>query len=293
MEKHSVSSHLLWALAIAMAGGLGSGSALACDKDCEYSIDALSTAARNSKQPVAPGKGGTVVVQYGAGIPVLKCRPLNFCSLQLQPGERPIEDPTLGDSVLWSAALRVSGSESNPHVRIVIKPDTNATQTSLIVATNKRFYDVQLVKSDTEYTHVLAFSYPAEETARNRAKIAKLNANNAAKSKRIKAAQARKSVSVGNKQVYVGKLDFGYKISGRAPFKPTRVFNDGRKTFIDLPENYRGEKPIFLAVGRHASDEIVNSRWSGNRLTIDRVVAGGNLVRGVGGRAEKIKIKRK
>ena len=269
----------------------------ACDKGCEETIDDLSASARNSNQSVAQGRNNSVVVQYGAGVPVLKCRPLNFCSLQLQPGEVPIEDLALGDSVLWSAQVRVSGSAERPNVRILIKPDDKATQTSLLVATNKRFYDIQLIKSDIDYTNVLAFTYPQEVAALNRTRIANLNAkaakSAAAKKKRVAADHARKSVPVGNKTVHVAKLDFDYKVSGKTKFKPIRVFNDGKKTYIDLPENYSGEKPVFLASGTQAASEIVNSRWSGNRLTVDRVIEAGSLVRGVGGRAEKISIKRK
>ncbi len=271
---------------------LQSGSALACDANCESEIDTLSTEARNSNQSVARGRNKSVVVQYGAGIPVLKCRPLNFCSLQLQPGETPVEDPTLGDSVLWDAQVRVSKNSANPQVRIVIKPDEKATQTSLLVATDKRFYDVQLIKSDTEYTHVLAFTYPTEIAAANRAKITALANAKARKNSQIKAARARKSIPVDKKSVHISKLNFNYQIRGKAPFKPTRVFHDGRKTYIDLPDGYLGEKPIFLAGNSAKTNEIVNSRWSGKRLTVDRVITSGTLVRGVGGRAQKISIKK-
>ena len=277
--------------------GISGTAAYACDAQCEDTIDALSEAARKRDQSVAQGRNNSVVVQYGAGVPVLKCRPLNFCSIQLQPGEVPIEDLALGDTVLWSAEVRVSGSAAKPTVRILIKPDQKATQTSLLVATDKRFYDIQLLKSETDYTNVLAFTYPQETAARNTARIAQLNAKKAAtraaNNKRVAADHARKSVPVGNKNVYVGKLDFNYKISGKTKFKPVRVFNDGRKTYLDLPDNYRGEKPVFLASGPKDSNEIVNSRWAGNRLTIDRVFDAGTLVQGVGGRAQKITITRR
>lgn len=277
--------------------GLSGSAAHACDAECEDTIDALSEAARKRDQSVAQGRNNSVVVQFGAGVPVLKCRPLNFCSLQLQPGEVPIEDLALGDTVLWSAEVRVAGSAAKPTVRILIKPDQNATQTSLLVATNKRFYDIQLLKSETDYTNVLAFTYPQETAARNTARIAQLNAKKAAtraaKDKRVAADHARKSVPVGKKNVYVGALDFNYQISGKTKFKPVRVFNDGRKTFIDLPPNYRGEKPVFLATGTKASNEIVNSRWAGNRLIVDRIFDAGSLVQGVGGRVQKIQISRR
>lgn len=286
--SHIKSAFLLSATILAFQ----SGAAFACDSNCEDKIDELSNEARNSNQSVAQGRNKSVVVKYGAGIPVLKCRPLNFCSIQLQPGETPVEEIALGDNVLWDAQVRVSKSTTNPQVRIVIKPDESATQTSLLVATDKRFYDVQLIKSDTEYTQVLAFTYPAEIEAANKAKIAALAKAKARKNSQRKAARAKKSIPVNKKSVHVSKLNFNYSIGGKAPFKPTRVFHDGRKTYIDLPEGYLGEKPVFLAGNSSKTNEIVNSRWNGKRLTIDRVISSGTLVRGVGGRAQKISIKK-
>ena len=90
----------------------------------------------------------------------------------------------------------------------------------------------------------------------------------------------------------VDKLNFNYRVTGKAPFKPTRVFNDRKKTYIDLPEGYSGEKPVFFAGDTKSSKEVVNSRWKGNRLEIDRVIATGTLILGVGRKADKITIKR-
>lgn len=262
----------------------------ACDENCEDTIDKISQEARFKEQSVARGENGAAVLEYGAGIPVLKCRPLNFCSIQLQPGEIPIEDITLGDSLLWDASLRVSGTQDEPNVRIVIKPDELATQTSLIITTDRRFYDIQLIKSNTDYTNTLSFIYPADIKKKNADVMAKLIAaqlKNSALEAQIKDAN---SIDVGATRAEIGSLDFNYFIRGNTQFKPTRVFNDGVKTYIDLPEKYLGEKPIFLAGTTEKLNEIVNTRWNNNRLTVDRIFENGMLVHGVGGRAKKIKI---
>jgi len=274
--------------------------ARACDAECEARIDALAGAAKARDQSVAMGRNNAVVLQHGAGIPVLKCRPLNFCAVQLQQGEFLVEDLALGDTVLWAAELRVVGSRENPLVRVMIKPDAAATQTSLTIPTNRRFYDIQLIRSDTDYTPVMAFTYPEDEEAARRDRIAREAAERRAAQVAIAVEEARQGIRVGPREMFAGDLDFDFDISGKAPFRPTRVFTDGRKTWIDLPERYRGEKPAFLHDGPGRKAEAsVNMRWTGlgetgraNRLEIDRVITGGQLVIGVGNRARKITVKR-
>ena len=272
---------------------IAAAPASACDPACQARIDKLANDAKARNQSVARGINNTVVVQHGAGIPVLKCRALHLCTIQLQPGEVLREGLALGDTVLWSAELRVSGTEIDPLVRIVVKPDEAATQTSLVIATDRRFYDIQLVRSDTEYTPVMAFAYPADEAAATRARIAKEDAQRLEQETEVAIEEARQSIKVGARDVFAGDLDFGFDIRGKAPFRPTRVFTDGRKTWIDLPDRYRGERPIFLAdsTGK-TSQAVVNTRWNGNRLEIDRVITGGALVVGVGRKAQKIVIRR-
>ena len=272
---------------------IAAAPASACDPACQERIDKLANDAKARNQSVARGINNTVVVQHGAGIPVLKCRALHLCTIQLQPGEVLREGLALGDTVLWSAELRVSGTEIDPLVRIVVKPDEAATQTSLVIATDRRFYDIQLVRSDTEYTPVMAFAYPADEAAATRARIAKEDAQRLEQETEVAIEEARQSIKVGARDVFAGDLDFGFDIRGKAPFRPTRVFTDGRKTWIDLPDRYRGERPIFLADGTgKTSQAVVNTRWNGNRLEIDRVITGGALVVGVGRKAQKIIIRR-
>ena len=280
--------------------GFCTAPALACDAECEARIDKLAGEAKARDQSVAMGRNNAVVLQHGAGIPVLKCRPLNFCAIQLQQGEFLLEDLALGDTVLWAAELRVVGSRENPLVRVMVKPDAAATQTSLTIPTNRRFYDIQLVRSDTDYTPVMAFTYPADEEAARRDRIAQDAAERRAAQVEIAVEEARQSIRVGPREMFAGDLDFNFDISGKAPFRPMRVFTDGRKTWIDLPERYRGEKPAFLHDGPGRKAEAsVNMRWtrqgdtgSSNRLEIDRVITGGTLVIGVGTRAHKVIIKR-
>jgi type IV secretory pathway VirB9-like protein len=48
---------------------------------------------------------------------------------------------------------------------------------------------------------------------------------------------------------YLGDLSFDYDVSGSASWKPVRVYNDGRKTIIEMPGTMeQTEAPTLLVV---------------------------------------------
>ena len=98
---------------------------------------------------------------------------------------------------------------------------------------------------------------------------------------------------------YLGNLNFAYSVSGDAPWKPVRVFNDGAKTIIQMPETMaQTEAPTLLAIrekgGLFADDEqvIVNYRVQSNRYVVDGLPEKVILVAGVGSDQDKITIER-
>ena len=99
---------------------------------------------------------------------------------------------------------------------------------------------------------------------------------------------------------YLGELSFEYELSGTAPWKPVRVYNDGRKTIIELPGTMQQtEAPSLLVVrkegGPFSDDEtvIVNYRVQGNRYIVDAVFDRAILIAGVGGSQDRITIARR
>ena len=58
----------------------------------------------------------------------------------------------------------------------------------------------------------------------------------------------------------LSRLNFGYALKGRASWKPTQVYDDGKQTFIRLPESTAtGEMPILL-VRKASGNVLVNYR---------------------------------
>jgi type IV secretion system protein VirB9 len=169
---------------------------------------------------------------------------------------------------------------------LIIKPLDVGLETSLVVTTNRRTYHLRLRSHRTEYMPRVAFSYP-EVTA---AKWAALQ--------RAEAVE-RKTNTIPQTGEYLGNLDFGYRISGRATWKPTRVYNDGSKTIIEMPQAMvQTEAPTLLAVRESGvplvKDEqvMVNYRLQGTRYIVDTLFDKAILIAGTGRGQKKIVIER-
>jgi type IV secretion system protein VirB9 len=98
---------------------------------------------------------------------------------------------------------------------------------------------------------------------------------------------------------YLGDLSFDYTLSGSASWKPVRVFNDGRKTIIQMPRSMeQTEAPTLLVVRRDgglfrdAETVMVNYRVQGDRYIVDTVFDKAILIAGVGSGQDRVTITR-
>jgi type IV secretion system protein VirB9 len=240
-----------------------------------------------SVKPV-PGPDGTIRFLYGQSQPSIVCAVLQVCDVELEPGEQ-VSSVNLGDAVRWLVEPALSGSGEDAIQHLVIKPLDVGLETSLMVTTNRRTYHLRLRSHRTEYMPRIAFSYPESADAKW-----------AAMKKRTVAAQVRKEAPGSTTNEYLGKLDFSYRVSGNAPFKPTRVYNDGVKTIIEMPSTFsQGEAPTLLVVRDSGSafkkdDQVmVNYRVQDGRYIVDTLFEKAVLVAGVGVGQRKITIERR
>jgi len=68
----------------------------------------FSASWRAQQNGAAPGPDGRVLFAFGAGLPTVVCAPLRVCLIELQPGEKLVGEPQIGDSVRWNVAPRHS-----------------------------------------------------------------------------------------------------------------------------------------------------------------------------------------
>lgn len=261
----------------------GSGTAAPATSQAARSRE-VAVAWDGRTSPVAAGPAGRVVTTFGEAIPVAHCSPLKVCYIELEPGEQLTDTPSIGDSARWQFVPKIQGRSPAERVVIEIKPAQDAKDTNLVIPTDRRLYSISLVNDPDYHTPILAFRWPdsearaaAEGIERRRAEelaLEEASAAEAASRAEITAAElARAGVPTESGPRTAELLDFRFRVSGDAPFRPVRVFSDGARTYIDLHPRYRGPLPAIVA-GKAEGNAALNTRVSasGTRLVADRVI---------------------
>ena len=245
--------------------------------------------AKNKKtlKPIA-GQNGSVRFVYGAHQPSIVCAVLQVCDIELQAGEQ-VNSIHLGDSARWMVEPAITGSGEDEIQHLIIKPMDSGLHTSLIVTTDRRTYHLSLKSHKTKYMTSISFSYPEDVAAQFD------NLRRAKEKERAKMKMKQMPKTNAN----IDDLSFNYKIEGDASWKPTRVYNDGKKTIIEMPESMQNrEAPALLLLGKENgwfSDEethLVNYRLQGSRYIVDSVFDKAVLMIGVGSSQERVTITR-
>lgn len=249
--------------------------------------EALKIAKQHNQSGAKPTSGdfGSVEFVYGHAQPTIICAPLKVTDISLQEGEK-INSLQIGDTVRWALDPMVSGEGSTERVHIIVKPKDVGLETNLIVATNKRVYNIRLKSTKNQYLPRVSFSYPEIDMARWQA-VNEYKAKEKAKA------------TIPETKEYLGDLDFNYQVEGDAPWKPVRVYNDGRKMVIELPKTaLTSDVPTLLVlrdeggVFTEEESEMVNYRLQGNRFIVDQIPETVILITGVGGKQTRVVIKR-
>lgn len=217
--------------------------------------------AKNALPPVQ-GQNGAVSYAYGDHVPKILCRPNRVTDVALQPGEK-VSAVHAGDTVRWQIAPARSGGGANEVVHLVIKPLMPDISTNLLVMTDKRTYNLDLVSTTANYIPAVRFTYPDEMIEGWNAFIA---AN--------KARQSEVVLSDGVHNLAPDNLYFGYRIvkGKNVPWSPVRVFDDGVKTYIEMPSKYTSLEAPVLLFYEGTQQKLVNYRVKDRFYVVDRVM---------------------
>ena len=95
-------------------------------------------------------------------------------------------------------------------------------------------------------------------------------------------------------RVAVDALNFNYQVDGpNVPWKPVRVFDDGARVYIQMPDAMRAtEAPALLVQTRTGDTALVNYRLRQGYYVVDKLFDAAVLVVGVGVRQERVTIRR-
>lgn len=237
----------------------------------------------NSKTTTIKGNNGEIIFLFGDAMPSIITAPLRLTDIVLEPGEV-IKDVQIGDSIRWIVSLSVSGNYPTIS-HVIIKPVDKNLQTTLNIMTDRRVYRLNLISEAKKFMPAVAFHYTEN--------IANTLTNY---KKQLQNQSEAKNFYKGNDVIptNIENLDFMYSVEGSANFKPLRVYNDGIKTYIQMPKYLKFyEAPALMILDKNNEKEIVNYRLKNNVYIVDKLFNKAILLSNVGSDQEKIFITKK
>ena len=165
----------------------------------------------------------------------------------------------------------------------MVKPTAPGLDTNLLITTDRRAYYLRLISKPDDYVSRVAFEYPAEDN--NRRWQEHMFAERSRQSEKTQLLPALMTAEL---------LNFGYDIrGGNEHIRPVRVFDDGEKTYLQMPAEMKNrEAPVLLIVGNDGKGEVTNYRVQRQTYIVDRLFDRANLVLGAGKKAQKVEITR-
>lgn len=190
--------------------------------------------------------------------------PGQVTDITLQEGEQLVGPGPVaaGDTVRWIIGDTISGSGPTARVHILVKPTRPDLATNLVINTDRRTYHLELRATASTYMASVSWTYPQDA-------LIALQGRNAV-------AAAIAPVATG---VDISALNFRYRIEGdRAPWRPSRAFDDGQQVFVEFPARIaQGEMPPLFVTGAAGDAELVNYRVQGRYMVVDRLFAAAEL----------------
>ncbi len=185
------------------------------------------------------------------------CHPLRATNIELEKGEI-IHSVTAGDTENWMVdTAPLSGDGANLKSHVVIKPlRRGPLETNIIIYTSRRVY-ILIVRNSDRYDWMACVAWKYPSTTHNKKKVKAKNSSKKSKT---------------------GKRNYRYQCSGKLNNKHFQlsVFDDGRKTYIKIPEGL-SELPVLYKiqkdkVSRKQSYDLVNYRVRDGYFIADQVI---------------------
>lgn len=226
-------------------------------------------------------EGGVVKFPHGQVEPVVICSPLRICQIELEPGERVDAGKIVaGDTANWHFIPGQTNVGGQTAPVVVLKLNVGSPDdvpyipdSSLSIMTDRRVYSVTLKAAADDYMPRVGFYYPQD------AVVNWVAQQQSGPATRPSASAGASGSPAGIATVDASKANFGYRIEGdNAPFKPLKVFDDGKRVFVQMPEIT--EMPVFTVTGMDGNTELVNFRVREGYIIVDALFREAQLTLG-------------
>ena len=187
--------------------------------------------------------------------------PKQVTDIALEKGEGLIT-VSAGDTERWTVGDTVSGTGANEQVHILVKPMAANLATNAIITSTLRTYYLDLKSFADTYMAAVSWRYPHDAIRELRS------------SSRERPLVQKASFERVDTRLRPEDLRFDYIIKGDTPhWRPTRVFDDGAKVFIEFPEGLAVSEapPLFITDGKGSKSKLVNYRVRDGYYVVDRL----------------------
>lgn len=198
---------------------------------------------------------------------IIYCHPDRIVDIELQPGEK-FTYVGGADTVRWNIDQELMGGQW--HVFVKPNIDDPNLSTSFIIGTDRHIYHVEAFNAKSKYTPIIAWNYPQSERLEFKTNNQMMEENNIFVSSSL------------------DEVNFDYKICSAKtnarptyPWTPIMVFDDGKKTYIKMPEEMNSsEAPVLFAKDKEIKKKkkgetdllIVNYRLKNGYFIVDQVM---------------------
>ncbi|MDR3322090.1 MAG: P-type conjugative transfer protein TrbG [Synergistaceae bacterium] len=239
--------------------------------------------AKNAVPPIA-GVSGSLVITYSTYTPKIVCRPMYVTDVILQPGES-VTGVHPGDPVRWSFVPSRSGAGDMEQTHVLIKPLAADISTNVIINTDRRTYQLDLMSSSADFMPSVSFAYPHDSLKEWDSFL--LNK----KKERENAVELGSGYTVNPEDLH---MDYEVRGKDSLRWKPIRVWDDGVKTYIQFKKGAakRSVEAPALVVYEHKKEILVNYRALEDMYVVDKVFDKGALIAGTGSHQDRVVITR-
>ena len=216
----------------------------------------LAEANSGARQRAAPGAFSEATLLYAwepGAIYELQTSPDFVSTLLLEPGEVLI-DIAAADTARWSVSNTLSGDRA----LLIVKPSAPKLKTNIVLVTDRRAYLIEAVSAAGEvYTAQAAWTYPGPL------------APPPVPEPEPRPEQPPRPIH----EDYVLKAPR----KGPPPWMPEKVWDDGRRTYVQFPEDIAASDMPPLLIRTAEGLELVNYRIHGRHYEVDRIFSEAEL----------------
>jgi type IV secretion system protein VirB9 len=226
------------------------------------------------------GSNGSIVFSFGATQVRIICAPLRVCDVALQPGEI-VTGMHIGDRGRWGILPADVGKGPTAATHVVIKPHAANLHTNLVIHTDRRVYQLELVSRKKDHMPLVSFSYPDDARAAWEAYLSHRREESA-------------EVAMDLGRASIEDVNTDYEISGdEPPWRPRAVYDNGERTCIKMPQGLRRTEAPVLLLEERKQMQIVNYRVRDGCYVVDRLFEKAVMINGIGKQQQRVEIQKK